>query len=43
MRRNDREINDFKDMINIMSECDCCRIGFTESDGGTYIVPMNFG
>lgn len=42
MRRKDREITDFAQMLAIVSACDCCRIGLVDSDGA-YIVPMNFG
>lgn len=42
MRRSDREVTDFSNMLEIVSRCDCCRLGFV--DGGmAYIVPMNFG
>lgn len=35
MRRKDREIADFHKMIEILKECDCCRIGLVD-DNGTY-------
>lgn len=41
MRRQDREITDYKHMLKIMSDCDCCRLGFNE-EGGAYILPLNF-
>lgn len=42
MRRADREITDFTIMLDIMKQCDCCRLGFIDNDS-TYIVPLNFG
>lgn len=42
MRRKDREIKDFNEMIEIIKRCDVCRIAM--NDGNTpYIVPLNFG
>lgn len=42
MRRKDREITDFKQIMEIIDRCDCCRVGFCD-DGQVYIVPLNFG
>lgn len=42
MRRKDREVKDYNQMLEILKSCDCCRIGFKEKQG-TYIVPLNFG
>lgn len=42
MRRKDREIKDFGKMTEILSACDCCRIGLVDGEEA-YIVPMNFG
>ena len=42
MRRKDREITDYNKMLEILHQCDCCRLGFID-DIGTYIVPLNFG
>ncbi len=42
MRRKDREITDFYEMLKVVEQCDCCRLGFQEA-GGAYILPMNFG
>lgn len=42
MRRKDREIKDFDEMINIIKKCDSCVIAFND-DGFPYVVPMNFG
>lgn len=42
MRRADREIKDFDEMVEIMEKCDVCRLAF--NDGGyPYILPLNFG
>lgn len=41
MRRKDREITDFDEIIKIINECDIIRLGL--SDGNfPYIVPVNF-
>lgn len=42
MRRSDREITDFDEMIQIMENCDVCRIALN-GDGYPYILPLNFG
>lgn len=42
MRRKDREITDSQSIIDIIQNCQCCRIGF-QDDGEVYIVPLNFG
>ena len=42
MRRKDREIKDYKKILEIIDNCDCIRIGFKEQEG-TYILPLNFG
>lgn len=42
MRRNDREIADFAEMIEVMKKCDVCRIALND-DGYPYIIPLNFG
>ncbi len=42
MRRKDREITDFKKIMEIIDRCDCCRVGFCD-EGQVYIVPLNFG
>lgn len=42
MRRKDREITDFDEMINIINKCDVCRIALND-EGFPYIVPLNFG
>ncbi|MCI9093098.1 MAG: pyridoxamine 5'-phosphate oxidase family protein [Coprobacillus sp.] len=42
MRRKDREITDFNEMIEIIKKCDVCRIVMND-EGFPYIVPLNFG
>lgn len=41
MRRKDREVTDFKEIIKIIDECDIIRIGLSDVDF-PYIVPLNF-
>lgn len=42
MRRSDREIKDLKEIMNVIQQCDTCRVGLM--DGKVpYIVPLNFG
>lgn len=44
MRRKDRQITDFDEMIKIMKKCDACRIALNDEETGfPYIVPLNFG
>ncbi len=40
MRRSDREITDFQEIIAIMNRCDVCRLGLVDSNGYPYIVPL---
>lgn len=42
MRRKDREITDFNEMMKIISKCDTCRLALFD-DEFPYIVPLNFG
>lgn len=42
MRRKDREITDENKIIEIISKCHCCRLGFNDSSN-VYIVPLSFG
>lgn len=42
MRRKDREVTDQSKIREIISKCDCCRLGLNDS-GKVYIVPLNFG
>ena len=41
MRRTDREITDFSQIVEIMKRCEVCHISF--SNEYPYVVPMNFG
>lgn len=42
MRRKDREITGFDEIIEIIKQCDVCRLAL--NDGAfPYIVPLNFG
>lgn len=42
MRRSDREVKDFEEIVAIMRKCDVCRLAL--NDGGyPYILPLNFG
>ncbi|MDD4773104.1 MAG: pyridoxamine 5'-phosphate oxidase family protein [Eubacteriales bacterium] len=42
MRRKDHEINDYTEIIKIISRCAVCRIAMADN-GIPYIIPMNFG
>lgn len=42
MRRKDREITDYTQMLEMLDGCDCCRLGLIDN-GAAYIVPLNFG
>lgn len=42
MRRKDREITDFDELIEIIKKCDVCRIALNDEEF-PYIVPLNFG
>lgn len=42
MRRSDREIKDFDEIINIMKKCDVCRLALHDEEY-PYILPLNFG
>lgn len=42
MRRKDREITDFNEIIDVIRKCDVCRIALHDGDF-PYIVPLNFG
>lgn len=41
MRRKDRELTDFNDILQIIDQCDILRIGLADGDF-PYIVPLNF-
>lgn len=42
MRRSDREITDFNDIVHVMERCDVCRLALNDEDY-PYILPVNFG
>ena len=42
MRRSDREVKEFSDIVAIMRKCDVCRVALN-GDGYPYILPLNFG
>lgn len=42
MRRADREITDYNDILEVMKKCDVCRVAFVDGKY-PYIIPMNFG
>ena len=42
MRRRDREITDFQEMVEVMERCDVCRLGLNAAEV-PYILPLNFG
>ena len=41
MRRKDREVSDFKEIVRIIDECEILRLGLADGDC-PYIVPVNF-
>lgn len=43
MRRKDREITNFSEMIDVMKRCDVCRLALNDEEGYPYILPLNFG
>ena len=42
MRRKDREITEFDEIIKVIKKCDVCRIALNDKNF-PYIVPLNFG
>ena len=42
IRRKDRAVTDYQKMLEIMRQCDVCRLGLRDGDG-VYILPLNFG
>ena len=42
MRRSDREVKDFDEIVSIMQRCDVCRIALNNGEY-PYILPLNFG
>ena len=44
MRRKDREVKDFDEIVKIMEQCDVCRLALNDGESGyPYILPLNFG
>lgn len=41
MRRKDREVTDKARIMEMVRQCDCCRLGIQDG-AGVYIVPLNF-
>ncbi len=42
LRRQDREVTETKELMQIIDQCKVCRVGM-QDNAGLYIVPMNFG
>lgn len=42
MRRSDREVKNFEDILEIMKQCDVCRLALHDTEC-PYMVPLNFG
>jgi len=42
MRRNDREITDINEKIDIIKTCKVCRLGLSDNNI-PYIIPLNYG
>lgn len=42
MRRSDREITEFQELLGVMRRCDVCRLALND-EGYPYILPLNFG
>ena len=42
MRRQDKEITDINEKINVIKKCKVCRIGLSENNI-PYIIPLNYG
>ncbi len=44
MRRKEREVTNDKTIDEIIRKCECCRLGFYDTENSeVYIVPLNFG
>ena len=41
MRRKDREVTEFSEIMDIVSRCEVIRLGLAD-DGKPYVVPLNF-
>lgn len=42
MRRKDREVTDFDEIVEILARCDVIRLGI-QAEGCPYVVPVSFG
>ncbi len=42
MRRKDREIKDFEEILEVIKKCEICRLAFNDEEY-PYILPLNFG
>lgn len=42
MRRSDREVTEFSEILKIMEKCDVCRLAINDEEC-PYILPLNFG
>lgn len=42
MRKKDREITDFNKIVEVIKNCDVCRLALND-DGYPYVLPLNFG
>lgn len=43
MRRSDREITDFSEILSIIGDCKVIRLAMLDEQGFPYIIPLNFG
>lgn len=43
MRRSDREITEFENIVSVMRRCEVAHIALNDEDGYPYILPLNFG
>lgn len=42
MRRSDREIKEYADIVSVIKSCDVCRLALNDEEY-PYIIPLNFG
>lgn len=42
MRRSDREITDYNEMLEVIRKCNVCRLVLNDGEY-PYVVPLNFG
>lgn len=42
MRKSNREITDFNEIVQVLKGCNVCRVALNDTDGTPYIVPVNF-